>query len=421
LEYIKINGGNTLHGNAYVQGSKNAVLPILAATILSGKTSKIHNCPKLSDVKMTVEILKFLGCDILVSGNKITVNSSNITTDFIPYEMMKKLRSSIIFLGAILSRQKSASLSFPGGCEIGLRPIDIHLKSLKMLGVDIKEEHGYLNCRLDKLKPGKIHLDFPSVGATENIMLISAISNGTTTIINAAKEPEICDLQNFLNKMGAKIKGAGTSVIVIEGVSKLNECEHTIIPDRIVASTYLSAAMITGGSVIVENVIPNHFGAVTSVFEQCGAKVETFKNSLYLKAPKKIRRVNLVRTSPYPGFPTDAQPVIVSVLSKADGVSIVKENIFENRFKHTSELIKMGADIRIEDRIAIINGVKELTGAQLFASDLRSGAALVVAALCANGQSQVYNLNFIDRGYENLVDVLKNLGADIERINDGNE
>ncbi|MBE7052958.1 MAG: UDP-N-acetylglucosamine 1-carboxyvinyltransferase [Ruminococcaceae bacterium] len=421
MEYIKINGGNTLHGNAYVQGSKNAVLPILAATILSGKTSKIHNCPKLSDVKMTVEILKFLGCDILVSGNKITVNSSNITTDFIPYEMMKKLRSSIIFLGAILSRQKSASLSFPGGCEIGLRPIDIHLKSLKMLGVDIKEEHGYLNCRLDKLKPGKIHLDFPSVGATENIMLISAISNGTTTIINAAKEPEICDLQNFLNKMGAKIKGAGTSVIVIEGVSKLNECEHTIIPDRIVASTYLSAAMITGGSVIVENVIPNHFGAVTSVFEQCGAKVETFKNSLYLKAPKKIRRVNLVRTSPYPGFPTDAQPVIVSVLSKADGVSIVKENIFENRFKHTSELIKMGADIRIEDRIAIINGVKELTGAQLFASDLRSGAALVVAALCANGQSQVYNLNFIDRGYENLVDVLKNLGADIERINDGNE
>ena len=306
MEYIKINGGNTLHGNAYVQGSKNAVLPILAATILSGKTSKIHNCPKLSDVKMTVEILKFLGCDILVSGNKITVNSSNITTDFIPYEMMKKLRSSIIFLGAILSRQKSASLSFPGGCEIGLRPIDIHLKSLKMLGVDIKEEHGYLNCRLDELKPCKIHLDFPSVGATENIMLISAISNGTTTIINAAKEPEICDLQNFLNKMGAKIKGAGTSVIVIEGVSKLNECEHTIIPDRIVASTYLSAAMITGGSVIVENVIPNHFGAVTSVFEQCGAKVETFKNSLYLKAPKKIRRVNLVRTSPYPGFPTDA-------------------------------------------------------------------------------------------------------------------
>ena len=421
MEYIKINGGNTLHGNASVQGSKNAVLPILAATILSGKTSRIHNCPKLSDVKMTVEILKFLGCDVLVSDNIITVNSSNLNTDFIPYDMMKKLRSSIIFLGAILSRQKSASLSFPGGCEIGLRPIDLHLKALKMLGVEIKEEHGYLNCKLDKFNPCKIHLDFPSVGATENIMLISAVSKGTTTIVNAAKEPEICDLQNFLNKMGASIKGAGTSVIVIKGVDKLNDCEHTIIPDRIVASTYLSAAMVTGGSVLVENVIPNHFGAVTSVFEQCGAKVETFKNALYLKAPKKIKRINLIRTSPYPGFPTDAQSLVMSVLSVADGVSIIKESIFENRFKHASELIKMGADIRIEDRIAIINGVLKLAGAQVFASDLRSGAALVVAALCANGKTEVYNLNFIDRGYENLVGVLKNLGADIERVDDGNK
>lgn len=419
MEYIKVNGLNTLNGTAYVHGSKNAVLPILAATFLSGKTSYIHNCPDLSDVKMTVEILKFLGCEVIVNCNTIMVNSTHINCNHIPHDMMTKLRSSIIFLGAVLSRCKNATLSFPGGCEIGLRPIDLHLKSLKMLGVEINEEHGYLVCKLKKFTPNKIHLDFPSVGATENIMLFCAVSSGTTTIVNAAKEPEIIDLARFLNSMGARIFGAGTSVITIEGVKNLNSCEYTIIPDRIVASTYLSAAMISGGKVKVENVIPHHFGAVTSVFEECGAKIESDKNSLTLTAPKTIKKVNLVRTSPYPGFPTDAQSLLLSVLSKADGTSIVKEDIFENRFKHVSELIKMGADISVEGKLAVVKGVKNLMASQLFATDLRSGAALVVAALGAEGESRIYNLNYIDRGYENLHVVLKELGADIERVENG--
>ena len=419
MEYIKVNGQNTLNGTAYVQGSKNAVLPILAATFLSGKTSQIHNCPNLSDVKMTMEILEFLGCKVSFDNNTITVNSSLVNCNHIPHNMMAKLRSSIIFLGAVLSRCKSAVLSFPGGCEIGLRPIDLHLKSLKILGVEIIEEHGYLVCKLEKFKPAKIHLDFPSVGATENIMLFCAVSKGTTTIVNAAKEPEIIDLERFLNSMGARISGAGTSVITIEGVNSLNSCSYTIIPDRIVASTYLSAAMITGGKVQVKNVIPHHLGAVASVFEECGAKIESDANSIVLSAPKTIKKVNLVRTSPYPGFPTDAQSLLLSVLSKADGTSIVKEDIFENRFKHVSELIKMGADISVEGKLAIIKGVKKLMGSQLFATDLRSGAALVIAALGAEGESKIYNLNYIDRGYENLHGVLKELGANIERVENG--
>lgn len=416
MEYIKIKGGNPLYGRANVQGSKNAVLPILAATFLNGGKSVIHNCPNLSDVRMTIEILKFLGCEVEFNDNTITVNSSLAANNFIPHDMMTKLRSSIIFLGAILSRCSSAVLSFPGGCEIGLRPIDLHIKSLKMLGVEILEEHGYLKCKLKKLKPCRIHLDFPSVGATENIMLMCAVSNGTTTIINAAREPEICDLQKFLNNMGANIKGAGSSVIVIEGVNKLHECEHTIISDRIVASTYLSAAMVSGGCITVDNVIPHHFGAVTSVFEECGAQIKCDSTSLMLKAPDMPKKVNLIRTSPYPGFPTDAQSLILSVLSKADGTSIVKEEIFENRFKHAAELIKMGADISIEGKLAVIKGVDSLMGSKVFASDLRSGAALVVAGLGAIGDTEVYNVEYIDRGYENLHGVLKSLGADIERI-----
>lgn len=416
MNHIKIHGGKTLEGEVSVHGAKNAVLPILAATILNGGNSIIHNCPNLSDVRMTIEILRFLGCNTEFDRNTITVNSSLLTNNHIPHDLMIKLRSSIIFLGAILARQGTALLSFPGGCEIGLRPIDLHLKALKALGVEIKEAHGYLKCRLKKLKPGKIHLDFPSVGATENIMLICAVSKGTTTIINAAREPEICDLEKFLNNMGARIKGAGGSVIVIEGVDKLHECEHTIMPDRIVAATYLSGAMTAGGCITVKDVVPNHFGAVTSVFEECGAKLCFTDNSVTIEAPSRINNINLLRTSPYPGFPTDAQSLLLTVLSKADGTSIIKEDIFENRFKHAFELIKMGADISIEGKLAVIKGVKSLMGSKVFASDLRSGAALVVAGLGAEGETDVYNVEYIDRGYENLHTNFKKLGADIERL-----
>lgn len=416
MEHIRINGGKRIEGETTVHGAKNAVLPILAATILNRGVSVIHNCPNLSDVRMTIEILRYLGCKVSFENSTVTVDSSLLSNDHIPHDMMTKLRSSIIFLGAIVSRQKSAKLSFPGGCEIGIRPIDLHIKALKMLGVDIVESHGYIKCRASKIKPCKIHLDFPSVGATENIMLACTLSDGTTTIVNAAREPEICDLQKFLNNMGAKISGAGSGVIVIEGVKKLCECEHTIIPDRIVASTYLSAALSTGGSVRVKKIVPQHLGAVTSVFEECGAKVICDSDSVFVKSDKRLQNIHLIRTSPYPGFPTDAQSIVLSLLCTADGTSIIKEDIFENRFKHASELMKMGADISIEGNLAIVKGVDRLMGSKVFASDLRSGAALVVAGLGAIGTTQVYNVEYIDRGYENLHGVLKKLGADIERL-----
>ncbi|MBE7037659.1 MAG: UDP-N-acetylglucosamine 1-carboxyvinyltransferase [Ruminococcaceae bacterium] len=416
MEYIKVIGEGPLLGSVDIQGSKNAVLPALAATILNEGETVLHNCPDISDVKITLDILKFLGCKIKKENHTIIVDAKNIVNNYIPTELMTKMRSSIIFLGAIIARTKEASMCFPGGCELGPRPIDLHIKALKALGVDVTEGNGYIKCKLDNYKDAQVHLDFPSVGATENIMLFGALSDCVISIENAAREPEIEDLQNFLNGMGAKISGAGSSSIRINGVKKLHDFEHTIIPDRIAAATYLCGGVITGGCVEVKKVNPNHFGAVTSVLRECGQYVEEGKDYVCVKANNKIKSIDLIRTLPHPGFPTDAQSGILSVLSVANGTSIIKENIFQQRFKIADELIKMGADINTDGQVAVVKGVKKLYASPVYASDLRSGAALVVAALCAEGETKVFNTHFIDRGYENLHINLKNLGANIERV-----
>ena len=417
MEHISITGGYPLYGEIDIHGAKNAVLPVLAATILCNDECVIHNCPHLSDVATTMEILCELGCKVKRENNCIIVDSKSLTGNFIPHSLMTRMRSSIIFLGAILSRQKTAVVCFPGGCELGPRPIDLHIKAFKKLGVKITEAHGFLHCDASDITPAKINLDFPSVGATENIMLLTCISKGETTIINAAREPEIKDLEDLLNSMGAKITGAGSSIIHIYGVDKLHSTEHSVIPDRIVASTYLSACMCAKGKILINKVIPNHLSSFLSIIEESGGKLDIYKSSIELTAPKKLNNINMIRTSPYPGFPTDSQSIAMSMLSVAEGTSLIKETIFEGRFRHATELFKMGADIKIDGDLAIIQGVDKLYGNDVYAKDLRSGAGLVVAALGAEGETNIYNTDYIYRGYDNLCENLRTLGADAERKN----
>ncbi len=417
MEHINITGGYPLYGETDIHGAKNAVLPVLAATILCDDECVIHNCPHLSDVETTMEILCELGCKVKREDKHITVNSKNLTGNFIPHSLMTRMRSSIIFLGSILARQKTAVVCFPGGCELGPRPIDLHIKAFRKLGVKVYEAHGFLHCDARDFTPTKIHLDFPSVGATENIMLLSCTSEGETTIINAAREPEIQDLQDFLNSMGAKVSGAGSSIIRIQGVDKLHSTEHSVIPDRIVASTYLSACMCAGGKILINKVNPLHLQAFVSILDESGAKLDIYNSSIEISAPDKIKNINMIRTSPYPGFPTDSQSIAMSMLSMAEGTSLIKETIFEGRFRHASELMKMGADIRIEGDLAVIQGVSHLKGTDVYAKDLRSGAGLIVAALGAEGESNIYNTHYIDRGYDSILETLKSLGAKSERKN----
>ena len=405
-----------LQGKLKVQGAKNAVLPLLAATILNRGENVIHDCPQLSDVKASENILRHLGCTVSENGTDLVIDSSSVSTFDVPDDLMREMRSSIIFLGAIVARCKEAYLSMPGGCELGPRPIDIHLKALRSLGIEIEEAGGKIHAVAKDLHPAQIHLDMASVGATENIMLAACNIAGVTTITNAAREPEIEDLQNYINEIGGKISGAGTSMIRIEGVSEFKRGEHTVIPDRIVAATYLIAAMITGGSVELENVVPEHMYAILAVLRDCGASIYIKNKSIVLLSPKVIKPVDIIRTSPYPGFPTDVQSILMSLLSVADGTSILVENIFENRFKYVDELARMGADIKVDGKMAVVKGVKRLTGANTVAMDLRGGAALVVAALCAEGKSEIESIGHIERGYENLAENLRTLGADITRV-----
>lgn len=415
LGSLVIDGGKRLEGEFAVQGAKNAVLPVLAATVLSNGKSVIHNCPDLSDVASTVEVLENLGCKVERYKNTLTVDSSNINSYTIPDFLMRKMRSSIIFLGAIIARCKEARVSLPGGCEIGQRPIDLHLKALKCLGIEITESHGYINCTADRIKGANIHLDFPSVGATENIMLASCMADGTTTIENAAREPEIIDLQNFLNRMGAKVKGAGESVIQIDGVEKLYGVEHTIIPDRIAAGTYLVSAAATRGQIVLDNADCSHMSAILNLLSDMGCKVYREDHRVALVCNKRPFAPTYVKTQPYPGFPTDIQSPFMALAAISKGTSIFIENIFENRFQHVDELVRMGADIRIDGRCAVVVGTDRLTSANVVAKELRGGAALVVAALAADGRSVIENTKFIDRGYENIENYLHLLGADIIR------
>ncbi len=415
MSKIVIAGGNKLEGKIKIDGAKNAVLPILAATVLNGGKNVIHNCPELKDVLSTLEILKFLGCKVKKNGMTITVDSSDINEYRIPEHLMREMRSSIIFLGSIISRCRKAVISYPGGCEIGPRPIDLHLKALRQLAININDTRGYINCSVDQIKSEDIHLTFPSVGATENVMLAAVMAKGETVIRNAAKEPEICDLQNYLNAMGAKVSGAGTSLIRIEGVSKLHNVEYTVIPDRIAAATYLTASAITGGTVEITDVVAEHIQAVLAMLKECGCKIRIREKSITLSRHSVLQPVEMIRTLPYPGFPTDSQAPMMALLSLAKGTSIIAETIFENRFKHVEELVKMGANIKIDGRVAVVKGVEKLLGATVNATDLRGGAALVIAGLAADGVTTIDSIYHIDRGYEKIEEKLAILGANIKR------
>ena len=407
-----IEGGKRLEGESEVSGSKNASLPILASSILNQGTTKLYNVPEIQDTKITQEILKFLGCKVKKSKGKIEINSKNMTKKEIPEHLMHQMRSTVILAGAILGRFKEVSFSYPGGCDIGARPIDLHLKSFEKLGININENAGFIVCKCDKIIGANIDLDFPSVGATENIILASVHAEGVTNITNAAMEPEIVDLANCLNKMGAKIEGAGTSNVKITGVQTLKDISYNIMPDRIEAGSLLCMVAATGGKVKLNNVIIENISPIISKLEESGCKIKTEKNSILLEAPKRLRAVD-IKTMPYPGFPTDMQSVCASILTTAKGTSVIIENIFENRYKYISELKKMGAKATIEGKTAVIKGVRKLSGAKVNSTDLRGGAALVTAALVAKGKTEVTNIGYILRGYENLDKKLKSLGANI--------
>ncbi|MGN1316710.1 MAG: UDP-N-acetylglucosamine 1-carboxyvinyltransferase [Acutalibacteraceae bacterium] len=411
-----INGGRRISGTLRVQGSKNSVLPILAATVLVEGKSVIHNCPDLSDTAGTVDILKNLGCKVIREDNSIIVDSTTLNNTEIPQNLMREMRSSVIFLGAILGRAKNATVSSPGGCEIGLRPIDLHIYAMKQLGVSVDDSYGKLICTVPKgLEGNKITFSFPSVGATENAILAAVTAKGTTTIVNAAREPEIIDLCNFLNKCGGEIMGAGESVLTIHGKEKLVPCEYSVICDRIACATYLIAGAMTGGDVNLENTNPVHLNAILPLLEEAGCHINVRCREIRLKAPPRLNRIDKIITQPYPGFPTDAQAPFTSLACVAKGTTVIVENIFESRFKHIPELVRMGAKIRSEGRVAVIDGVERLYGTEVISPDLRGGAALVLAGICAEGVTTVKNTRFIDRGYEDFENNLCMLNADIKR------
>ena len=415
---LLIHGAKKLQGEVPIHGAKNSTLPLMAASLICGGECTLHNCPALSDVETAKRILRHLGCVITDSGDgAIVIDPSPASRYDIPDNLMREMRSSIIFLGAIVSRIGKAVLSYPGGCELGPRPIDLHLAALRRMGVVIDEDHGKLKCFAPYgLTGATISLAFPSVGATENILIAAVLAKGTTVINNAAREPEICDLADFLNSSGAKIHGAGESTVTIEGVKRLTGCEHWVIPDRIAAATYLAAAAATGSTLTISGIVPQHLEPIVPAFEESGCVLKTDGDRLRIVSPKRLQRIKTIRTMPYPGFPTDAQAPIMAMTTIADGTSIFVENIFESRYKHVGELLRLGANIKVEGRVAIVDGVEWLSGAPVEATDLRGGAALVVAGLAAHGVTEIGGLHHLDRGYEKLEENLSALGADIARI-----
>lgn len=418
MEKLVIRGGIPLSGKVRISGAKNAVLPIISGAILAKDTSYIRGVPRLADVNAMVELLNHFGVQSTWHGDTIKIDAENLNGYEAPYEHVSRMRASFLVMGPLLARHGHARVSLPGGCKIGTRPIDLHLKGFIALGAEITRENGYIDARVKgRLKGSRIYLDFPSVGATENIMMAAVLAEGVTSIENAAEEPEIVDLADFLNSMGAKISGAGTNLLVIEGVSSLKGTDHTVIPDRVEAGTFMVAAAITGGDIYIENVIVGHVEPVIAKLEETGAKVTFNERSIRVVGPEKIMPAD-IRTLPYPGFPTDMQAQISSLLTRADGTSVITETIFENRYMHAEELARMGADISIDGRVAIIRGVREIHGAQVQATDLRGGAALILAGLAARGETELSFLHHLDRGYERLEEKFCGLGADITRIAD---
>lgn len=417
MDKIIVSGGNRLEGKLTISGAKNAVLPIIVGSLLSTGKCKIQDVPQLADVRTICEVLEMLGAKVDFQGNILNIDSSEITNYEAPYEYVRKMRASVLIMGPLLARLGKVKISMPGGCAIGTRPIDLHLKGLEALGARVSMDHGNIEARAEKLKGTKIYLDFPSVGATENIMMAATMAEGQTIIENAAEEPEIVDLANFLNSMGAKVKGAGTSVIRIEGVDSLGGTNHTIIPDRIEAGSYLVAGAITGGDLFLENVIIDHLKPIIAKLQECGVQVYEENNGLRVIGTEDYKAVD-VKTLPYPGFPTDMQAQFMALMAVANGTSLITETVFENRFMHADELKRMGADIKIEGRSAVIEGVKQITGCPVKATDLRAGAALILAGLVADGDTEISGVHHIDRGYENIVGKLKTVGAKITRVRD---
>lgn len=409
-----VTGGNRLKGTIAVNGSKNATLPILAASILAASECIIHEVPQLQDIITMSRVLETLGAKIKREGTTLIINTRDIYSWEVGENLMRQMRASNLVLGPLLGRFKQVKISYPGGCNIGSRPMDLHLKGLKALGADINERYGYINVKAGNLKGTEIHLDVPSVGATENIMMAAVTTKGVTVIRNAAREPEIVDLQNFLNYLGAKIRGAGTSVIKVEGVTTLHNAEHAVIPDRIEAGTYLIGAAITGGDITVTNVIPEHLESLLAKLKEIGVKVEVEDEAINISSTGCFKATN-IKTMPYPGFHTDLQPQMVALLTLAQGTSVVTETIFENRYQHVSELRRLGAEIAVEGQTAIIRGVKKLSGAPVEATDLRAGAALLLAALAAENNTVIEGVEHIDRGYEQMEDKYNTLGANIKR------
>ena len=418
MEKLIVKGGNRLVGAVKTSGAKNAVLPIIAASILGTTPSHLDEVPMLEDVHTISEVLKCLGLAVKCSPEKnvLDIDSTSITSYEAPYELVRTMRASFLVMGPLLARIGKARISMPGGCAIGARPIDIHLKGFEALGVKIEQGHGYIEASAPEgLKGTSIYFDFPSVGATENIMMAASLAEGTTILENVAEEPEIVDLANYLNKMGAKIRGAGTDTIRIEGVDELHGADYTIIPDRIEAGTYMIAAAMTGGDVIVENVLPEHQKPLIAKLREAGAVVEEDIDKVRVIGQNPLKAVS-IKTLPYPGFPTDMQAQMMAMMVIAEGRSKVTETVFENRFMHVVELNRMGAQISTEGRSAVIDGPSKLTGCDVRATDLRAGAAMILAGLVAEGTTRIGDLHHIDRGYENIVAKLKNLGADIERV-----
>lgn len=416
MDRIVINGGNSLNGRVKISAAKNSVLPIIAAALLSAGECFLDDVPFLDDVDVICSVLDSIGASIEIDKGqgKLRIKSDNIKSIEPPYELVRKMRASFLVMGPLLARFGKVRISLPGGCNIGTRPIDLHLKGLSALGAEVNLGHGYVEALCKGLKGNKIYLDFPSVGATENIIMSAVLADGETTIENSAEEPEVVDLSNFLNSMGANIVGAGTDTIKISGVKELKGTTHQVIPDRIEAGTYMVAAAMTRGDVVIDNVITEHVRAVIAKLQEAGVTIIEGQNKVRVIAKERPKAVD-IKTLPYPGFPTDMQAQLMTLLSMAEGTSMITETVFENRFMHINELKRMGAEIKVDGRSAVVEGRNKLTGAKVKATDLRAGAALVIAGLAAEGVTEVYDIQHIDRGYVDIVGKLKGLGADIKR------
>lgn len=417
MEKIIVSGGSRLQGSVKVEGAKNAVLPVIAASILAKKgTSTIHDVPALADVYTIKEVLENLNCELYFAGNTMTIHAENEIVTEAPFEAVRKMRASFLIMGPLLARCGHARIALPGGCAIGSRPIDQHLKGFEAMGANVKIGNGYIEAYVDgKLQGAKIYLDFPSVGATENIMMAATLAEGTTIIENAAKEPEIVCLANFLNAMGAKVRGVGTGTIRIDGVDELYGAEHTVISDRIEAGTFMAAAAITEGNVFIEGAVPEHLRPLIAKMEEMGVTIIEKETGIRVIGPKTLKPVD-IKTMPHPGFPTDMQAQMMTLLMKASGTSVITETVFENRFMHVEEFRRMNGNIKIEGRSAIITGNTILQGAEVVATDLRAGAALIIAGLVAEGYTRIVDIHHIDRGYVQFEKKLASLGAKIERV-----